>query len=65
MKTKTTSDTVCVERCCKTTFPFLLDDPESVEAISQLLIDLCNGWLMGNMKVGLRKPHSSYAAILP
>ena len=58
MKTKSTSDTICVERCCKSTFPFVLDDPKSLDAVSELLIDLCNGRLMGNMKVGLRKPRS-------
>ena len=53
MKTKSTSDTVCVERCCKSTIPFSLDDPKTAEGIGELLIDLCNGRLMGNMKVGL------------
>ena len=58
MKTKSTSDSICVERCCKSTLPFVLDDPKSLDAVSELLIDLCNGRLMGNMKVGLRKPRS-------
>ena len=58
MKTKNTSDTICLERCCKSTLPFVLDDPKSVEAVSELLIDLCNRRLMGNMRVGLRKPRS-------
>lgn len=58
MKTKSTSDSVCVERCCKSTIPFSLDDPKTAEGIGELLIDLCNGRLMGNMKVGLRKPRS-------
>lgn len=53
MKTKSTSDSICVERCCKSTLPFVLDDPKSLEAVSELLIDLCNGRLMGNMKVPL------------
>lgn len=56
MKTKNTSDTMCIERCCKSTIPFSLDDPKTADGIGELLIDLCNGRLMGNMKVGLRKP---------
>ena len=56
MKTKSISDSICIERCCKSTLPFVLDDPKSLEVVSELLIDLCNGRLMGNLKVVLRKP---------
>ena len=38
--------------------PFVHDDPKGAEAIGELLIDLCNGHLLGNTKVGLRKPRS-------
>jgi hypothetical protein len=31
MKTKSTSDSICIERCCKSTRPFVLDDPKSLE----------------------------------
>ena len=58
MKTKSTSDTLCLERCCKSTLPFSLDDPKSADGIGEILIDLCNGRQTGNMKVGLRKPRS-------
>ncbi len=58
MKTKSTSDTLCIERCCRSTLPFTLDDPKTAQAIGELLIDLCNGRRMGNMKVGLRNPRS-------
>lgn len=58
MKTKTTSDSLCIERCCNSTIPFTLDDPKNAQGVGELLIDLCNGRLMGNMKVGLRKPRS-------
>ena len=58
MKTKSTSDTLCLERCTASTMPFVLDDPKSAEGVGELLIDLCNGRLTGNMKVGLRKPRS-------
>lgn len=58
MKTKSTTDTLVTERCCKSTIPFILDDPKSIEGIGEILIDLCNGRQVGNMKVGLRKPKS-------
>ena len=58
MKTKSTTDTLVTERCCKSTIPFILDDPKSIEGIGETLIDLCNGRQIGNMKVGLRKPKS-------
>ena len=52
-----TSDTICLERCCNTTLPFVLDDPKSVEAVSEQLVDLCNRRLMGNV------PSHSFAQI--
>ena len=45
-KTKSTSDSICMERCCKSTLPFILHHPKSLEAVSDLLINLCNGQLM-------------------
>ena len=56
MKTKSTSDSLCIERCASSTIPFALDDPKTAEGVGELLIALCNGHLSGNMKVGLRKP---------
>ena len=58
MKTKSTSDTLVLERCCKSTIPFALDDPKSTDGIGEILIDLCNGRQIGNMKVGVRKPRT-------
>lgn len=58
MKTKATSDSIIMERVANSTLPFGLDDPKSSEDIGELLIQLCNGGLSGNMKVGLRKPKS-------
>ena len=58
MKTKSTSDTLVLERCCKSTMPFALDDPKSTDGIGEILIDLCNGRQIGNMKVGVRKPRT-------
>ena len=58
MKTKSTSDSICLERCCTSTLPFILDDPKTAESIGELLIDLCNGRTIGNVKVGLRTPRS-------
>lgn len=55
MKTKATSDSICIERVAKSMLPFVLDDPKSFDDIGELLIQLCNGRLSGNMKVGLRK----------
>ena len=43
MKTKSRSDSIFMERCCKSTLPFVLDDPKSLDTVSELLIDLCNG----------------------
>ena len=42
----------------KSTLPFSLDDPKSVEEIEELLIQLCNGQLSGNLRVGLHRPRS-------
>ena len=55
MKTKSTSDTLVLERCCKSTIPFVSDD---TDGIGEILIDLCNGRQIGNMKVGVRKPRT-------
>ena len=58
MKTKRTSDALVIERSCKSTLPFCLDDPKTVEAIGELLIDLCNGGGMANMKSGMQAARS-------
>ena len=58
MKTKATSDSLCMERIMKFTLPFSLDDPKNLEDIGELLIQLCNGNLSGNLRVGLHKPRS-------
>ena len=58
MKTKRTSDALVIERSCKSTLPFCLDDPKTVEAIGELLIYLCNGGGMANMKSGMRAARS-------
>ena len=60
MKTKSTctSNSVYIERCIKSSLPLVLDDPKGADAIGELLIDICNGRLVGNMKVGLRKPRT-------
>jgi len=57
-KTKGTSDTLCMERIKKSTLPFSLDDPKNMEVIGELLIQLCNGRLSGNLRLGLQKPLS-------
>ena len=57
MKTKSTSNSVYIERCIKSSLPLVLDDPKGADAIGELLIDR-NGRLVGNMKVGLRKPRT-------
>ena len=57
MKTKGTSDCLCMERIKKSTLPFSLDDPKSVEDVGDLLVQLCNGQLSGNLRVG-RQPRS-------
>ena len=56
MKTKATSDSLCMERIKKSTLPFSLDDPKNLDDIRELLIQLCNGHLSGNLRVGLHKP---------
>ena len=58
MKTKGTSDSLCMERIKKSTLPFALDDPKNMDDIGDLLIQLCNGKLTGNMRTGLYKPRS-------
>lgn len=58
MKTKGTSDSIVMERVVKSTLPFGLDDPKGTDDIGELIIQLCNGGLSGNMKMGLRKPKS-------
>ena len=58
MKTKRTSDAVIIERCCRSTLPFCLDDPKTTDGIGEILIDLCNGNPIANMKSGVRKPKS-------
>lgn len=58
MKTKSMSDSICLERCCTSMLPFTLDDPKTAESIGELLIDLCNRRTIGNVKVGLRMPRS-------
>ena len=55
MKTKNTSDSLILERIKKSTLPFALDDPKSMDDIGELLIQLCNGRLCGNMRVGSKK----------
>ena len=59
MKTKRTSDAIIIERCCTSTVPFCLDDPKTSDGIGEILIDLCNGEPLANMKTGLRKPRSA------
>ena len=56
MKTKGISDSICAERISNSTLPFILDDPKSPEDIGELLIQLYDGGLSGNMQKGLRKP---------
>ena len=58
MKTKGTSDCLCMERIKKSSLPFSLDDPKNVEDIGELLIQLCNGWLSGNLRIGPHRPWS-------
>lgn len=58
MKTKRTTNSLVIERCCKSTLPFCLDDPKTADGIGELLIDLCNGRQLGNMKARLRTPRS-------
>lgn len=58
MKTKNTSDSLILERIKKSTLPFALDDPKSMDDIGELLIQLCNGRLCGNMRVGVKRPKS-------
>lgn len=58
MKTKGTSDCLCMERIKKSTLPFSLDDPKSIEEIGELLIQLCNGQLSDNLRIGLHRPRS-------
>jgi len=58
MKTKGTSDCLCMERIKKSTLPFSLDDPKNMDDIGELLIQICNGRLSGNLRVGLNKPLS-------
>ena len=48
---KSTSDSICMERCCNLLLPFSLDDPKTAESIGELLIDLCNARAVGNLKV--------------
>ena len=50
-------DSLCMERIKKYTLPFSLDDLKNLEDI-ELLIQLCNGNLSGNLRVGLHKPRS-------
>jgi len=58
MKTKATSDSLCMERITKSTLPFSLDDPKNLNDIGELLIQLCNGQRSGNLRIGLHKPRS-------
>lgn len=58
MKTKRTSDAVIIKRRCKSTLPLRLDDPKTTEGIGEIVIDLCNGNPMANIKSGIRKPKS-------
>ena len=58
MKTKGISDSICAERISNSSLPFVLDDPKSPEDIGELLIQLYDGGLSGNMQKGLRKPRS-------
>lgn len=58
MKTKGTSDSIIMERVKRSTLPFSLDDPKTMEDISEILIQLCNGRLFGNLRVGVNKPKS-------
>ena len=58
MKTKRTSDAIIIERCCTSTLPFCLDYPKTTDGIGEILIELCNGEPLANMKTGLRKPKS-------
>lgn len=58
MKTKGTSESLCLERVQKSTLPFALDDPKSIEEIGEMLIQLCNGNQSGNLRTGLHNPRS-------
>ncbi|XP_065913247.1 uncharacterized protein [Dysidea avara] len=58
MKTKGTSDSLCLERIQKSSLPFALDDPKRMEDIGDMLIQLCNGKLTGNLRTGLHRPRS-------
>lgn len=55
MKIKSTSDMLLLERFCKSNIPFAVDDPKSTDGIGEILIDLCNGRQIGNMKVGVKE----------
>lgn len=43
IKTKNTSDNICLERCVNSTLPFVLDDPKNADEIGELLINFCDG----------------------
>ncbi len=43
LKTKNTSDNLCLERCVISTLPFVVDDPKSADEIGELLINFCDG----------------------
>ena len=58
MKTESTLDSICLERCSTSTLPFTFDDPKTAEGIGELLINLCNGWTIGNVRVGFKTPRS-------
>ena len=58
MKTKNTSDSLCLERIKNSTLPFAMDDPKNLDDIQDLVIQLCNRKLTGNLCTGLHRPRS-------
>ena len=51
MKTKSTSNTICFERCTQSSLPFVLDDPKSADDIGEMLINFCDGRSTGKSKL--------------
>ena len=39
MKTKSTSNIICFERCTQSSLPFVLDDPKNADDIGEMLIN--------------------------
>ena len=51
MKTKSTSNTICFERCVQSSLPFVLDDPMNADDIGKMLINFCDGRRAGVLLV--------------